>query len=128
MLQRFRLSLLPSPRYFLLFAVGMSGMLLRIATLNAAIIVNDTWKDGNDTDPASPVYSEYGVDSDADGSLESVWYKGGAGTLNPVGTGGPERGDLTGTGASSASWTTYFTPAATPVTLANSGDSVKVTW
>ncbi len=45
-----------------------------------------------------------------------------------MGAGGPERGDLTGTGASSASWTTYFTPAGTPVTLANTGDFVKVTW
>jgi hypothetical protein len=106
----------------------MSAMLLRIGTVNAAIIVNDTWKDGNDTDPASPVYSEYGVDSDADGDLESVWYQGGVGSLNPVGAGGPERGDMTATGASSASWTAYFTPGATPVTLANTGDFVKVTW
>ncbi|HEX4412933.1 MAG TPA: PEP-CTERM sorting domain-containing protein [Lacipirellulaceae bacterium] len=103
-------------------------MLLRISTLNAAIIVNDTWKDGSDNEPASPAYSEYGVDSDADGDLESAWFQGGAGSLNPVAAGGPQRADLTGTGASSASWTTYFTPEATPVTLANTGDSVKVTW
>jgi hypothetical protein len=128
MLRRFRLSLPLTPRQFLPLAVGMSAMLLRIGTLNAAIIVNDTWKDGSDNEPASPAYSEYGVDSDGDGDLESAWYQGGAGSLNPVGAGGPQRADLTGTGASSASWTTYFTPAATPVNLANTGDSMKLTW
>jgi hypothetical protein len=129
MLRRFRLSLLPTPRYFLLLAVGMSAMLLRIGTVNAAIIVNDTWKDGTDIDPASPVHSEYGVDSDADVDLESAWYQGGDGTLDPVGAGGPQRGKFaTPSSASSASWTTYFTPEATPITLANSGDSMKLTW
>jgi len=128
MLRSFRLSLPANSRLFLALAVGLSAMLLRVGTVHATIIVNDTWKDGNDTDPASPVYSEYGVDSDADGDLESPWYQGGAGSLNPVAAGGPQRADLTGTGASSASWTTYFTPEATPVTLANTGDFVKVTW
>ena len=120
--ERFRLSLPLTPRQFLPLAVGMSAMLLRIGTLNAATIVNvtGTLKDGSDTDPACPVYSEYGVDSDADGDLESVWYKGGAGTLNPVGAGGPERGDLTGTGGfRPLPGRRIFTPAGTPVTLAN---------
>jgi hypothetical protein len=128
MLRRFRLSLLINPRCFLLLAVGISALLLHIGTARAATIVNDTWLDGTDDDPASPVYSEFGVDGDADGNLESAWYQGGAGTLNPVAAGGPERGDLTAGGASSGSWTTYFTPAATPVTLANTGDFLKVTW
>jgi len=128
MFQRIRFSLLGGTTLYSLFAVALLAMVMRTTSVHAATIVNDTWKDGNDTDPASPVFSEYGVDSDADGDLESPWYQGGAGSLNPVGAGGPERADLTGTGGSSASWTTYFTPPATPVTLANAGDFVKVTW
>ena len=93
----------------------------------AAVRVNDTWLDGTDSDPASPVYSEDGVDSDLDGNLESVWFQGGVGTLDPVAAGGPLRGNLTAGGTSSASWTTYFTPEATPVTLAQ-GESMVVTW
>src|SRR4051794_29260427 len=73
-------------------------------------VVNDTWLDGTDTDPASPQYSEYGADSDTDGNIESAWYQGGVGSLDPVGAGGPERGNLTAGGASSATWSTYFTP------------------
>src|SRR5688572_29820821 len=77
----------------------------------AANLVNDTWRDDTDTDPAAPIYSEAGVDSDADGDLESAWFQGGVGTLDPVVGGGPGplRADLTGTGGSSATWTTYFT-------------------
>jgi hypothetical protein len=101
-------------------------ILARSAT--AAVLVNDTWKDGTDTDPASPTYSELGTDSDADGDLESVWYQGGVGTLDPVGVGGPLRADLTGTGGSSATWTTYFTPDGSEVNLANNGDNVRITW
>jgi hypothetical protein len=37
----------------------------------AVLIVNDSWQDGTRTDPASPVYSENGVDSDADGNIAS---------------------------------------------------------
>jgi len=92
----------------------------------AALIVNDTWRDGTDSDPASPTYSENGVDSDADGDIESLWYRGGGGTLDPVGPGGPERG--TGFGTSSASWTDYFTAEGSEVNLANIGDSMKLTW
>ena len=92
----------------------------------AADVVNDTWLDGTRTDPASPVYSEYGYDSDGDLNTESAWLKGGAGTLTVVGAGGPLRGS--GFGASSASWYTYFTPAATPVTLGSIGDYMKLTW
>jgi hypothetical protein len=98
--------------------------------LSAAIIVRDNWRDGTDDDPASPVYSENGVDADLDGNRESVWYQGGDGTLNPVTVGGPQRGafsDPVGGGAS-ASWTTYYTPEATPITLANTGDRMRLTW
>jgi hypothetical protein len=90
-------------------------------------VVQDTWLDGTDTDPAAPQYSEYGTDTDADGNIESVWYQGGVGTLDPVGAGGPERGNLTAGGASSATWTTYFTPEATPISLGQA-DHVKLTW
>ena len=50
------------------------------------------------------------------------------GTLDPVGAGGPLRGDLTALGTSSASWTTYFTPEGSEVNLANTGDKLRVTW
>jgi hypothetical protein len=92
----------------------------------AGIIVNDTWIDGTRNDPASPVYSENGTDSDADGNIESIWLKGGGGTLAPTGAGGPLQGVGFGTG--SASWYTYFTPAGSPVTLANTGDQFHLTW
>jgi hypothetical protein len=127
MLHTIRLSLLSrrlAPIAFILLA--LIACLARAPQAHAGTIVNDTWLDGTDSDPASPAYSEYGVDSDSDGNLESAWFQGGGGTLDPVGTGGPERGS--GFGTSSASWTTYFTPAASPVTLANTGDFVKVTW
>jgi hypothetical protein len=127
MLDRIRLSHL-TKIHFLLFAAALYAVAVRSATVDAAIIVNDTWRDGTDSDPASPVHSEYGVDGDLDNDLESAWYQGGVGSLDPVGAGGPERGDLTVGGTSSASWTTHFTPEATPVTLANTGDSMKVTW
>jgi pectate lyase len=97
-----------------------------VVSSRATVLVNDTWQDGTRTDPASPTYSENGTDADSDGDLESAWYKGGSGTLNPVGAGGPLRGS--GYGSSSATWTTYFTPEASPVTLAGTGDQLKVTW
>jgi hypothetical protein len=128
MIQKPRLTLLPDNRLFLFFALALTALSVRAVPIHAAIIVNDTWKDGTDTDPASPVYSENGVDSDADGDIESVWYQGGVGSLDPIGAGGPERGNLTTGGTSSASWTTYFTPEANPVTLTNAGDQMKVTW
>jgi hypothetical protein len=129
MLQRFLLFLPHSNKLRLLFAVSSLVMLVGTAKVNAAIIVNDTWQDGNDDDPASPTYSEGGLDSDLDGDVESAWFQGGDGTLNPVGTGGPLRAQFSSpTGGSSASWTTYFTPEALPVTLANSGDQLRVTW
>lgn len=93
-----------------------------------AVRVNDTWLDGTRTDPAAPVYSENGVDADADGNLESAWYQGGVGTLAPVGPGGPLRADMGDPmGTSSASWTTYFTPEAGQITL-QQGDTLRVTW
>ncbi len=93
-------------------------------------LVNDTWLDGTRTDPASPTYAEnnglWGSDADGDGNLESLWYRGGTGTtLAPVAAGGPLRAVM---GSSSGSFTTYFTPTATPVTLANPGNKLTITW
>jgi len=88
--------------------------------------VNDTWLDGTRIDPASPVYSENGVDSDLDGDKESSWFRGGAGVFNPVGAGGPLR--LTQGAVGSSSLTTYFTAEGSEVNLANAGDSLKLTW
>ena len=93
----------------------------------ANILVDDTWLDSTRTDPAAPVYAEnngvIGTDADADGNLESAWFKGGSGTM----TASPNDFQVTGI-AGSTFWTTYFTPQATPVTLANAGDAIKITW
>ncbi len=106
-------------------AVASFAMLTLTATTQGAILVNDRWADGTDSDPASPTYSEMGVDSDTDTDLESAWFQGGGGTLDPAGAGGPLSGTVS---TGSSSWTTYFTPEASPVTLANAGDSLTVTW
>jgi hypothetical protein len=94
------------------------------------VLVNDTWLDGTRTDPAAPAYAEnngiVGTDADSDGKLESAWFKGGGGTLTPVGAGGPLRGSGYGTG--SASWYTYFTQPGTPVTLGTAGEALRLTW
>ncbi len=92
---------------------------------HATVLVNDTWQDGTRTDPASPVYSENGTDTDADEDLESAWFNTG-GTLTP--SPGHLIGTMPANGTSSASWTTYFTPEAAPVTLATAGDALQVTW
>lgn len=108
-------------------ALTLAAALSLSASASAAIIVNDTWIDGTDTDPVAQ--SENGVDLDFDGNLESAWYQGGDGTLDPVGAGGPLQAKFSSsTAASSASWTTYFSPAGQEVNLANTGDQLKVTW
>jgi hypothetical protein len=89
----------------------------------AGVLVNDTWQDADRTSPASPTYSEAGIDSDADGDLESAWFNGGASTMTA--TTGKLTKDLTGT---SANWTTYFTAEGSEVNLANDGDKLRVTW
>jgi len=98
--------------------------LVAIPSARAGIIVRDTWQDGTRTDPASPTYSENGVDSDSDTDIESAWFNGGTGATMNASTGHLVKGLLT----SSASWTTFFTPAGSPVTLANAGDQMKITW
>lgn len=107
-------------------SLALGAILGCAAWAAAADVVRDTWIDGTRSDPAAPTYSENGVDADTDGDLESAWFFGGAGSLEVVGPGGPLRG--TGFGGSSSSWTTYFTPEASPINLANVGDSMKVTW
>src|SRR6185312_12418973 len=94
----------------LLFAVAFVLILVGPHSARATLIVNDTWQDGNDSQPAAPTYSEYGNDSEPDGDIESAWFQGGVGSLDPVAAGGPERGNMTVAGTSSATWTTYFTP------------------
>lgn len=107
----------------------MAALCIMTTRASAALIVNDTWQDGDRNSPASPTYSENGVDGDSDGDLESAWFQGGDGTLDPVGAGGPLRGAFSSsTSASSASWTSYFTPEGSEVELANVGDQLKVTW
>lgn len=91
----------------------------------AQIIVNDTWLDGERHTPAAPVYSEFGIDGDLDGDIESAWFAGGSGTFDPVGPGGPLRLQQT---TSSSSLTTYFTAEGSELMLANAGDWLRVTW
>ena len=118
-----------------LFAIGVSVALL-VQSAAANVVVNDTWIDGTDTDPlptATPPYAENngvtGTDADGDGDLESAWFQGGNGSLDPVGANGPLRMQFVdGTVTSSASWTTYFTPEGSEVNLAAAGDKIKVTW
>ena len=99
--------------------VGVCGILARG---HSAILVNDTWQDGTRTDPAAPIYSENGTDSDADGDLESAWFNTGA-TMTA------SQGHLiTTVGTGSASWTTYFTPEGNEITLSGPGDAMKLTW
>lgn len=91
----------------------------------AVLVVNDSWQDGTRSDPASPVYSENGVDSDADGNIESAWFRSGTGSTVTT-----PAGHLIATpgAGQSMSLTTYFTPEASPVTLTNVGDKISLHW
>jgi hypothetical protein len=114
----------------LLAALGVAAIMIAIGWTSetmAGVIVNDTWIDGNDNQPASPTFSENGVDVDGDGDLESAWFFGGTGTINPVGPGGPLRMTMPAGSTSSASFTTYFTPEGSEVELAQ-GQTLKLTW
>jgi pectate lyase len=92
----------------------------------ATVLVSNVWNTGVRSypaynDPNSP-YSEMGVDYNASGDFESAWFNnGGTMTATP--------GHLVTTvGSTSSSWTTYFTPESSPVTLAGAGDQLKITW
>ncbi len=77
----------------------------------AQVLLNDTWADGSRTEQNLPT--------------ESQWFNGGTGaTLTP------SVGHLVmGVPAtSSASWTTYFAAEGSEATLANTGDTIKLTW
>src|SRR5262245_40487969 len=98
-----------------IFFTALFALAVMLLPAQAIILVNDTWQDNSRTDPtAANGYAENngsaGNDADSDGDLESAWFRGGSGTLAPVGAGGP----LRGTGyVNSASWTTYFTAEST---------------
>jgi hypothetical protein len=91
------------------------------------ILVHDTWQDSTRTTPASPTYAEnngvIGTDADADGDLESAWFVTSSGM-----TVSPNHLVMTNLTGSSSAFTTYFTPGATPVTLTNVGDQIRLTW
>ena len=94
---------------------------------HATVLVSNVWNTGvrnypayNDTN--SP-YSEMGVDYNSSGDFESAWYSAGSGSAVTT------VGHLTlQNGSSSSSWTTYFTPESSPITLAGIRDQLKVTW
>jgi hypothetical protein len=113
---------------FLAVVLGISVGLGNVAS--ATVLVNDTWQDGERNTPASPTYSENGTNADPgqDSDLESAWFRGGGGSLDPLAAGGPLRGVLDENGTSSSSWTTYFTPEASPVSLASAGDQLLIRW
>lgn len=117
----------PSQYLGTLAAVGMMSFVL---SSFGADIVNDTWIDGNRNTPASPTDSENGTDTDSDGNIESRWANAN-GTMTIVDDltpGGNQLLRTTVPNAGSASWTTYFAPDAAPVTLANAGDKITITW
>lgn len=107
-----------------LLAVSACAALLP-AFASAATIVNDRWADSSRSDPAAPTYSEYGVDSDGDGDIESAWFRTGTGSTVSV---APGHFVNSAGAAGSMSVTTYFTPDASPVTLNNVGDKMTITW
>lgn len=113
-----------TPRLAALTFILLFGMVL---SDHATVLVSNVWNTGVRTYPAfndanSP-YSEMGVDYNASGDFESAWFNGGGGTMTS------STGHLVTTvTTSSSSWTTYFTTEASPVTLAGTGDQLKVTW
>jgi len=103
-------------------AIALGAMSVRAATI---VVVNDTWKDSTRTDPAQPVYSEIGTDADADGDIESVWYRSGTGSSTTMSSNHMVH---TAGAASSMSLTTYFQTNNQAIALNNVGDSLKLTW
>jgi pectate lyase len=96
---------------------------------HATVLVSNIWNIAARSypaynDPNSP-YSEMGVDYNSSGDFESAWFNA-SGTLTP--SIGHLIGALPSNGTSSASWTTYFTTETNPVTLAGTGDQLKITW
>ncbi|HKW30946.1 MAG TPA: immunoglobulin domain-containing protein [Verrucomicrobiae bacterium] len=115
-----------NPRLAALTFILLFGMVL---SSHATVLVSNVWNFAARTypafnDPNSP-YSEMGVDYNASGDLESAWFIGGNATAT-VTPGHLTLGEPSTT--SSASYTTYFTPESSPVTLAGAGDQLKITW
>ncbi|MCX8090970.1 MAG: PEP-CTERM sorting domain-containing protein [Verrucomicrobiae bacterium] len=107
-------------RFTELAAVTLLGMAV---TAQAQLLVNDFWRDGTRTDPGVPPYSEFGVDADADGDLESVWIAANRATNFVTAVGSLTFIPETGT---SRAGLTYFAPSGSPVTLAD-GQALVVT-
>jgi pectate lyase len=109
------------PILALMFGVVVPG--------HATVLVSNVWNIAARSypaynDPNSP-YSEMGVDYNASGDFESAWFIGGNATAT-VTPGHLNLGEPSA--SSSASYTTYFTPEASPVTLAGTGDQLKISW
>jgi hypothetical protein len=112
---------------YLLSAGGVSAALLVwVSSASAGLIVKDTWRDAERATPVSPTYSENGVDGDLDGDIESAWFfsGGNGGTVNTS----AGHMVLNPPAGNSNSYETYFTPEASPVTLASAGNKIRVTW
>jgi hypothetical protein len=99
------------------------------ASTYAVDLVNDTWKDGNRNTPTSPIYSETGTDSDADGNIESLWRISAVSPAPtfPANPSSPGNNMLRNQWVSGEYFTTYFT-SNSAVNLNNAGDELKVTW
>ena len=87
-------------------------------------LVSDTWWDGERAQPVPPAFSDNGFNGDADPDVESAWFSSPSGAMQ-VQVGLLSTTQLSG---SSSSYTTYFTPELNPVTLANAGEQLKITW
>ncbi len=114
-----------NPRLTILTFLLACGMVL---PGYAGVLVSNVWNTGIRSypaynDPNSP-YSEMGVDYNGSGDFESAWFNSG-GTMaanSPVGH------LVTTVGTVNSTWTTYFTPESSPITLAGAGDQLKITW
>jgi hypothetical protein len=96
--------------------MAIASMVVLAPAAHSAIIINDTWLDGDRTE------TEFGTDTDLDGNIESAWF-GTSSTLTTT------TGHLLGAvGAGSSSWTTYFASEGSPVTLSAPGDSLSIQW
>lgn len=94
-----------------------------MTTASAAILVSDIFRDGERSNAGTTAYSENGIDSDNDGDLESQWFIQNNGGSNSMVAGGISIQPPTG----SMNWTTYFSPDGSPITLANPGDTLRLT-
>jgi hypothetical protein len=111
--------------YFI--AIAITAMFALVMSSHATLLVNDTWQESSRNDPgvAGGYADNNGVVGipDGDGQLDSEWFT----TASAFTSVTP--GDLHWTAAASSAYSsTYFTPEATKVVLANPGDELKVTF